>query len=133
MSSYRFALVGAAVLCAGLGASAAFSQQTDAPAPPAGEKVCLQANRMQNYDIVDERTLRITDRFFKNYTVRMASGCVGLTKASMDVVLRLRSSLGLGCLGQGDSVAFNSPGLGRLSCLVTSVENYVPPAPKQGG
>lgn len=133
MSRKTFALLSAAVLCAGLGASAALSQQTDTPAPAAGEKVCLQANRMQNYDIVDERTLRITDRFFKNYTVRMASGCVGLTKAATNVVLRLRSSLGLGCLGQGDSVAFNSPGLGPVSCLVTGVENYAPPAPKQGG
>ena len=133
MGRKTFTLLGAAVLCAGLGASAALSQQTDAPAPPAGEKVCLQANRMQNYDIVDERTLRITDRFFKNYTVRMTGGCVGLTKAATNVVLRLRSSLGLGCLGQGDSVAFNSPGLGPVSCLVTSVENYAPPAPKQGG
>jgi len=132
MSRNTFALLGAAVICTALGASAALSQQTDTPAPPAGQKVCLQANRMMNYDIVDEHTLRITDRFYKNYTVRMASGCVGLTKASMNVILRLRSSLGLGCLGQGDSVAFNSPGLGRLSCLVTSVENYVPP-PKQPG
>jgi hypothetical protein len=133
MSRKTFALLGAAVMCTALGASVALSQQAETPAAPAGEKVCLQANRMMNYDIVDERTLRITDRFFKNYTVRMASGCVGLTKASMDVVLRLRSSLGLGCLGQGDSVTFNSPGLGRLSCLITSVENYVPPAPKQPG
>jgi hypothetical protein len=87
---------------------------------------------MMNYDIIDERTLRITDRFFKNYTVRMASGCVGLTRAPTDLRLELRSSLGLGCFGrQGDSVVFTSPGLGRMSCFVTSVENYVPPAPKQ--
>ena len=133
MNRKTCALLGAAVICTALGATAALSQQAETPAAPAGEKVCLQANRMQNYDIIDERTLRITDRFFKNYTVRMASGCVGLTRAATNVVLRLRSSLGLGCFGQGDSVAFNSPGLGPVSCFVTGVENYVPPAPKQPG
>ena len=133
MTRNTVARLGAAVICTGLGATAALSQQAETPSAPAGEKVCLQANRMQNYDIVDERTLRITDRFFKNYTVRMTGGCVGLTKAATNVVLRLRSSLGLGCLGQGDSVAFDSPGLGPVSCLVTSVETYVPPAPKQPG
>jgi hypothetical protein len=131
MKRHTAALLVAAIISTSLGASVALSQQPESPNPPAGEKVCLQANRMMNYDIIDERALRITDRFFKNYTVRMASGCVGLTKAATNVVLRLRSSLGLGCLGQGDSVAFNSPGLGPVSCLVTSVEAYVPPAPKQ--
>ena len=132
MKRHTAALFGAAIISTTLGgASVAFSQQPDDPAAPKGEKVCLQANRMMNYDIIDERALRITDRFFKNYTVRMASGCVGLTKAATNVVLRLRSSLGLGCFGPGDSVAFNSPGLGPVSCLVTGVENYVPPAPKQ--
>ena len=132
MQRHTAALLGAAIISATLGASVALSQQTDAPAAPKDEKVCLQANRMMNYDIIDERTLRITDRFFKNYTVRMASGCVGLTRAPTDLRLQLRSSLGLGCFGQqGDSVVFTSPGLGRLSCVVTSVENYVPPVPKQ--
>jgi hypothetical protein len=87
---------------------------------------------MQNYDVLDDHTLVITDRFFKRYTVRMASGCVGLTRAAMDVVLRTRTSLG--CFGQsGDTVVFNSPGLGRMSCFVTGVEDYVQPAPKQPG
>ena len=131
MKRQTVAMIGAAILSTTLGASVALSQQTESPAAKDDEKVCLQANRMMNYDIIDEHTLRITDRFFKNYTVRMASGCVGLTRAPTDLRLQLRSSLGLGCFGQqGDSVVFTSPGLGRLSCVVTSVENYVPPAKK---
>jgi hypothetical protein len=131
MKRHIAALVGAAILSTSLGASVALSQQSETSPAKESEKVCLQANRMMNYDIIDERTLRITDRFFKNYTVRMASGCVGLTRAPTDLRLQLRSSLGLGCFGQqGDSVVFTSPGLGRMSCVVTSVENYVPPAKK---
>ena len=129
MNRKQAAYLGAGVLSVTLGASFALSQPAGAPAPSA-EKVCLQSNRMQNYDVVDDRTLVITDRFFKRYTVHMASGCVGLTPAAMNVILQTRTSLG--CFGQdGDRVVFNSPGLGRLSCFVTSVDNYVPPAPKQ--
>ena len=129
MSKNRVVLFGAAVMCAALGASAALSQQTEAPPPTGEEKACLQPNRMHAYDVLDDRTLVITDRFFKRYTVRMASGCVGLTRAATNVVLQARTALG--CFGDaGDKVAFNSPGLGPVSCFVTSVENYVPPAPK---
>ena len=127
MSRRYAALIGAGLLSTTLGASVALSQQPDVPPAPSSEKVCLQSNRMQNYDVVDDRTLVITDRFFKRYTVRMASGCVGLTPAALNVVLQTRTSLG--CFGDdGDRVTFNSPGLGRLSCFVTSVENYVPPS-----
>jgi hypothetical protein len=130
MSRKNAAFLGAALVSTALGATAALSQQFDTP-PAQGEKVCLQANRMMNYDIIDDHTLRITDRFFKNYTVRMASGCVGLTPAPTDLRLQLRSSLGLGCFGrQGDSVVFTSPNIGRLSCFITSVEKYVPSEPK---
>jgi hypothetical protein len=122
-------LLGAGLLGGALAASGALGQQSPR-APGSGEQVCLQTNRMMNYDVIDERTLVITDRFFKRYTVRMASGCVGLTPSAVDVVLRARTNLG--CFGDaGDSVTFNSPGLGRLSCFVTSVETYVPPQPKQ--
>ena len=133
MSKRHTALLVAALISASLGgASVAFSQQADTPAGSSSEKVCLQSNRMQNYDVVNDHTLVITDRFFKRYTVRMASGCVGLTPAAMNVVLQTRTSLG--CFGEdGDRVTFNSPALGRVSCFVTTVENYVPPAPKQPG
>src|SRR6266436_6732116 len=83
-------------------------------AAPASEKVCLQNNRIWGFDVVDERTLAVTDRNYKRYTVHMRSGCVGLTKAVLDI--RVRSTTALGCLGQGDFVSFRSPGLGPLSC-----------------
>src|SRR5215213_8716171 len=127
MNRKHFVLLCAALVGSGFAAAVAVGQE---PPLPGEEKVCLQANRMQSYEVEDEHTLTITDRFFKRYTVRMASGCVGLTGTATGVVLRARTSLG--CFGgNGDSVAFNSPGLGRLSCFVTSVEPYVPRAAKQ--
>ena len=123
-------LLGAVFSLSLLAASSAPGQP--APSPRASEKVCLQNNRIWGFDVVDEHTLAVTDRNYKRYTVHMRSGCVGLTKAVLDI--RLRSTTALGCLGQGDFVSFRSPGLGRLSCAVSGVENYVPaPPPQQGG
>jgi hypothetical protein len=124
MNRKHFVPLSAALFGSAFGAAVAVGQETAAPSPR-DDKVCLQSNRMMSYEVEDEHTLTITDRFFKRYTVRMASGCVGLTATATGVVLRARTSLG--CFGaNGDSIAFNSPGLGRLSCLVTSVEPYVP-------
>src|SRR5690349_15788374 len=57
MKRHTAAIVGAAILSTTLGASVALSQQSESPPGKADEKVCLQANRMMNYDIIDERTL----------------------------------------------------------------------------
>jgi hypothetical protein len=41
--------------------------------------------------------------------------------AAAPIVIRTRTSLG--CVGQGDRIAFQSPGLGVLTCTVMDVEN----------
>ena len=131
MKNSKTALAGAvlAFVTFALASSAAPAAQ-EGPAV-SQEKACLQSNRMWGFNVVNERTLQVTDRTYKRYTVHMTSGCVGLNNAVLDV--RLLSKTALGCLSQGDRVSFQNPdGLGRLSCIVTGVENYVPPPPKQG-
>jgi hypothetical protein len=86
----------------------------------AAENVCLQSNRIWGWKALDDRTLEVTDRNYKRYTVHMTGGCVGLDKyAAAPLVVSTRTSLG--CVGQGDRVAFRAPGLGPLSCVVTDV------------
>ena len=54
MKRHSAALFGAAIISTTLGASVALSQQSETPpAKEEEEKVCLQANRMMNYDIID--------------------------------------------------------------------------------
>ena len=43
-----------------------------------GDDVCLQNNRLWSWNVVNNRTISITDRTSKRFTVRLASGCVGL-------------------------------------------------------
>ena len=93
----------------------------------AAENACLQSNRVWGWQAVNDRTLVVTDRNNKRYTVRLTGGCIGLDKyAAVPLVFSTRTSLG--CVGQGDRIAFRAPGLGSLTCMVTEVDN-APAAP----
>jgi hypothetical protein len=93
----------------------------------AAESACLQSNRVWGWQAVDDRTLIVTDRNYKRYTVRLTGGCIGLDKyAAAPLVVQARTSLG--CMGQGDRIGFQAPGLGPLTCTVTEVQD-APPAP----
>ena len=92
----------------------------------AAEEACLQPNRVWGWQATNDRTLIVTDRTYNRYTVHLSGGCINLAK-NTDQQLVFRTKTSLGCVSQGDRVAFNSPGLGPLTCFVNSVEE----APKQ--
>ena len=128
------ALIGAALFCAG--AAYAVAQPSDSASsppspPPSSEDVCLQSNRLWGFDIVDDRTVKITDRTYKRYIVHMTGGCVNL-KTAVITNIAFITRTALDCVRRGDRVSFRSPDLGRLSCFVTTVEADKPAAPKEG-
>ena len=87
----------------------------------AAEEACLQSNRIWGWQAVNDRTLIVTDRNYNRYTVHLSGGCINLSQyTSAPLAFRTRTSLG--CVAQGDMVAFNSPGLGPMSCFVNGVE-----------
>jgi hypothetical protein len=92
------------------------------------ENACLQSNRIWGWQAVDDRTLIVTDRQYKRYTVRLTGGCVGLDKYNaLPLIVRTRTSLG--CVGLGDRIAFDAPVLGPLTCTVTEVKDGTPAPP----
>jgi hypothetical protein len=98
------------------------------PVLAAKDKACLQNNRIWSWQAVNDRTLILTDRSYERYTVSLRGGCIGLDKyAGVKLVVRTKTSLG--CLFQGDTIAFDSPGFGPLSCFVSGVRAGVPTAP----
>ena len=98
------------------------------PVLAAAGDACLQNNRIWGWQAVDERTLLVTDVSYKRYTVHLTGGCIGLkTYATATMVFTPKTSLG--CLSQGDKISFDSPGLGPMSCFVTTVEAGVPSTP----
>ena len=95
----------------------------------AAEGACLQSNRVWGWQAVDDHTLIVTDRNYKRYTVRLTGGCVGLDKyAASPLVVQARTSLG--CMGEGDRIGFQAPGLGPLTCTVIEVHDAPPAAGK---
>ncbi len=59
----------------------------------AAESACLQSNRVWGWQAVDDRTLIVTDRNYKRYTVRLTGGCIGLDKyAAAPLVVRARDA-----------------------------------------
>ena len=91
----------------------------------AEEKACLENNRIWGWQAVNERTLIVTDRTYQRYTVNLSGGCIGLDHyAGAKLVIRTKSILG--CLAEGDTIKFDSPGIGPLTCFVKTVRAGVP-------
>ena len=100
------------------------------PVLAAADNACLQNNRIWGWRAVDDRTLIVTDRNYKRFTVHLTGGCIGLDKyAGASLVVRTATSLS--CLMTGDRIAFNSPGVGPLTCVVTDT-NPGEPSPPPG-
>jgi hypothetical protein len=91
------------------------------------QKACLQNIRIWGWQAPNDRTLIITDREYNKYTVNLSGGCLNLSK-NTDMKLVFRTKTNLGCVSAGDRVAFNSPGIGPLSCFVNSVSAGTAPA-----
>lgn len=100
------------------------------PVLAAADNACLQNNRIWGWKAVDDRTLIVTDRNYKKFTVHLTGGCIGLNRYAA-ASLVVRTSTSLSCLMQGDRIAFDSPGLGPLTCVVTDTQPGEP-SPPQG-
>ena len=117
-----------AALLAGVCAGCAMQQDAmpeamtaNAMAPgDAAKNICLRSDRFWSFSVINTRTLDITDIYSNHFTVRTTGGCVGLNNAISSLILRTRTRLG--CMQQGDRVAFIEPTLGPMSCTVTAVE-----------
>jgi hypothetical protein len=126
----RNPLLASALLAAFTAIPVLAADTADKPAAPLreGDDACLQNNRLWSWNVVNGRTLSITDRTNKTFTVRLASGCVGLTNLIPGIEIRGIGSLS--CVRRGDFVRFVEPTLGRMSCAITAVER-VPEKPAQ--
>ena len=115
------------ILAAALAALAATALLAATPAKGAeGETgVCLRNNRIWSWDFVDSSTLRIGVRGDEpDYLVHMRGPCVGLEQVFFR--LRFQTATNLGCIGQGDRIHYDFPGIGRQICFVRDVSLAAP-------
>jgi hypothetical protein len=95
------------------------------PVLAAADAACLQNNRIWGWQALDQRTLLVTDRQYNKYTVHLTGGCINLDKY-VGATLLIRGKTELGCVSQGDRIAFDSPGIGPQTCFVTTVQAGAP-------
>ena len=102
------------------GSAAAYAQT------PAAGNACLQPARMEGWNVVDDRTVIVTDYTHRKFKVNLAPGCFNL-KFAFGLGFKTFGGSRLSCLSKGDSIrAPIEPGLHRQNCLIVNVEAYTP-------
>lgn len=94
---------------------------------------CVTKNRIYSTQVIDSRTILVTDMQKKQYTVHMSGTCVGLDRTAVNLSWRTKTELG--CIGLGDSVGYSMPGEGtqvqirpnlQSTCFIESVTAGAP-------
>jgi hypothetical protein len=127
MRTLVFATV--AVIAAGMLAETALNGLAPASAQPG--RACLQSNRIWSTNVIDDRTMIVTDRSRNPFVVELSGSCVGLTNNLGPVRFNARTNLG--CLGRGDRLSFRHRTLGRNTCFVADVHNDFTVLARAGG
>ena len=96
--------------------------------PAASPGVCLRQDMVNGWTVVNDRTLTVTDRVGKKFTVSLAPGCRNL-KFNQRLAFSAFSGTGLACLGHNDYVLV-PPGGGDPGqrCLIAGVQANAAPA-----
>ena len=93
-------------------------------------KACLRQDMVHGWDVVNDKTLIVTDRVGKKFTVSLMPGCLDL-KFNERLAFQAFGGTGLSCLGHNDYVLVPSgAGLQRQRCFISDVQAYngAPPA-----
>lgn len=102
------------------------AQAQVASAVPAAQ-ICLRQNMVLGWNVVDDKTLIVTDRLRKAYKVSLMPGCFNL-KFQMRLSLRSYSGMGLSCLARNDYVLVPpNAGMPGQRCLISDIALYAPP------
>lgn len=98
--------------------------QAQPAAPPAA---CLRQDMVQGWTVVNDRTLVVTDRVGKTFTVSLLPGCRNL-KFNQRLAFSAFSGTGLACLGHNDYVLV-PPGGGDPGqrCLIAGIQSGAVP------
>jgi hypothetical protein len=122
------------VAAAAFGSIALAVAWSSLPADAQPQNYCLRNNRIWGWDVLDDRTMIVTDRQRNRFRVHLDGGCIGLTSALNTVAFRTWTNLG--CLRPGDRVFYRArafAGNERMSCFVRAIEPIDGPRFSRGG
>lgn len=97
-----------------------------APAKPASP-VCLRQDMVWSWNVVDDKTLIVTDKARKTYKVSLKPGCFDL-KWHLRLGFRSYSGMGISCLERNDYVTVPpETGMPAQRCFISDIVAYTPP------
>jgi len=106
-------IVAALAMSFGFGVSSAFAQ----------ENICLRTQRIDNWQVVDDKTLILTDRLDRQYKLGLVGACTRLQQTRFSLGFETFSELS--CIRPGGSIRFTDLTFGPQRCRITSIESYI--------
>jgi hypothetical protein len=101
--------------------------------PVAPKTVCLRQDMVQGWDVVNDRTLIVTDRVGRKFRLSLMPGCHDL-KFNLRLAFKAFGGTRLPCLARNDYVLV-PPGAGDVAqrCMIADVQAYSAATQPAGG
>jgi hypothetical protein len=97
-----------------------------ASAKPASP-VCLRQDMVRSWNVVDDKTLIVTDKARKAYKVSLKAGCYDL-KWHLRLGFKSYNGMGVSCLARNDYVTVPpETGMPAQRCFISDIVAYTPP------
>jgi hypothetical protein len=92
--------------------------------PAAPKPACLRQDMVQGWDVVNDRTMIVTNRVGQKFTLSLRPGCHNL-KFNLRLAFKAFGGTRLSCLGRNDYVLV-PPGAGDVAqrCMIADVQPY---------
>jgi hypothetical protein len=101
--------------------------QTASVAPANPAPVCLRQDMVWGWNVVDDKTLIVTDKAQKAYKVSLRGGCFDL-KWHLRLGFKSYSGLGVSCLARNDYLTVPpETGMPAQRCFISDIAAYTPP------
>ena len=97
----------------GIGAESVYAQ----------DNICLRSRDIYNWEIIDDKTLIVTDRRDQQFKLGLVGTCAGLQQTRFSLAFESLSELS--CLRPGDSIHYTDLAFGRERCTISSIEPFV--------
>jgi len=90
----------------------------------AANDACLKHNRVFSTKVINETTVLATDWQHNRFTIHVNPGCPGITYGGSHLVFRTWQNLS--CVGTGDLIGVQVPGMGFVTCAINGVTAGAP-------
>jgi len=92
--------------------------------------VCLRSQQIDNWEVVDDNTLLVTDRRDLKYKIGIIGTCTGLQQARFSLGFETLSELS--CIRPGDAIRYEDLTFGPERCTISSIVSFADESPKNG-